>query len=269
MLDGEIAHLQAHRQLMPARGCCVASSTWRRDAVGESGLRPYTNSRGWWAAMVAVGLLVAGCSGSGPGNAAPGESPDVASNPPSTQSYIPVEPIAHGCHPPPGLSKGDVKVRCHSYVVDATSQMRLLEQLTHRSPYRPYRGSTQSFISYRYDYASSSEGCAITRPTVAARIVFTMPRWKPKGRPDSFLVFEWNRFIEALWIHERGHALRDLAAKRGVERILRNLGVSPTCDELRASAKRAFDQVISKLRARNRAYDRKTDHGATQGATIG
>jgi predicted secreted Zn-dependent protease len=158
------------------------------------------------------------------------------------------------------------------FVATATSwtqrRTRLLTQLTHRSPYRPYRGQTHASISDRYDYASSSAGCAITRATVAARIVFTMPRWKPKGKPDPFLVFEWNRFIEALWIHERGHALRALAAKRDVERTLRNL-VSPTCEELRASAETATDQIISKLRARDRVYDRKTDHGATQGASIG
>lgn len=219
--------------------------------------------------MVALGLLAPGCSGSGSGSAIPADSSGVASNPPSTQSYIPAEPIAPGCHPHPGLSKRNVTVRCHSYVVDATPQMQFLRQLTHRSPYRPYRGHTQSSFRYRYDYASSSEGCAITRTTVAARIVFTMPRWKPKGKPDPFLVFEWNRFIEALWIHERGHALRALAAKRAVEKILRNLGVFPTCDELRASAETAIGQVLGKLTARNRAYDRKTDHGATQGATIG
>lgn len=234
----------------------------------RGGARPYANSRGWWVAMVALGLPMAGCSGSGAGNAVPADSTGVAPNPPSTQSYIPIEPIAHGCHPHPGLSKRNVKVRCHSYVVDATSQMRLLTQLTHRSPYRPYRGQTHASILDRYDYASSSAGCAITRATVAARIVFTMPRWKPKGKPDPFLVFEWNRFIEALWIHERGHALRALAAKRDVERTLRNL-VSPTCEELRASAETATDQIISKLRARDRVYDRKTDHGATQGASIG
>ena len=107
-------------------------------------------------AMVVLGLPVAGCSGSGAGNAAPADSSGVASNPPSTQSYIPVEPIAHGCRPHPGLSKYNVTVRCHPYVVDATSQMELLSQLTERSPYRPYRGNTQWDIPYRYDYASSS-----------------------------------------------------------------------------------------------------------------
>ncbi len=96
-----------------------------------------------------------------------------------------------------------------------------------------------------------------------------MPRWKPESKPDPFLVFEWNRYIEALWGHESGHALRALAAKRDVERVLRNLAVSPTCDGLGTSAKTAVGQVISTLRASDRAYDRKTDHGATQGATIG
>lgn len=101
------------------------------------------------------------------------------------------------------------------------------------------------------------------------KIVFTMPRWKPEGEPDASLVLEWNRFLEAVWRHERGHARHGLAARRDAERILRNLGVFPSCEELEASANTAIDQVFNKWRARDRAYDRETNHGASQGATLG
>jgi predicted secreted Zn-dependent protease len=125
--------------------------------------------------------------------------------------------------------------------------------------------STHWRVTWHYTY-SGFGSCRINSLDVSIDIRFTFPRWvNPVGAPLD-LVHDWNRFILALVRHEAGHVR--LAEQAG-NKILRSLpGFEAPCDEFVAAADAVADSIIDRLREKQRLYDERTDHGATQGARL-
>lgn len=129
----------------------------------------------------------------------------------------------------------------------------------------PYAGYTRWGIRWSYDYATAA-GCGIENVAVAARIDIVLPRWRDARSGPRELVAEWRRFIAALRRHEEGHAA---IARRGARRIARRLEsmrTFPSCARLERAADTAAERILEQTRVAERAYDRRTAHGDTQGA---
>lgn len=78
----------------------------------------------------------------------------------------------------------------------------------------------------------------------------------------------FSRFESALKTHELGHyAIGQQSAKR-IEQTIQNMPEMPDCDSLETAANGRANRVIEQARAREVAYDRDTNHGITQGASI-
>ena len=125
--------------------------------------------------------------------------------------------------------------------------------------------STHWRVTWHYTY-SGFGSCRINSLDVSIDIRFTFPRWtNPVGAPLD-LVHDWNRFMLDVIRHEAGHVR--LAEQAGNE-ILRSLpGFGAPCDGFVRAADAVADSIIDRLREKQRLYDERTDHGATQGASL-
>jgi predicted secreted Zn-dependent protease len=128
-----------------------------------------------------------------------------------------------------------------------------------------YIGLTGTEVRWQFRPVANDSGCRLVHVAVYVRIVTTLPQWlPPAGTPDS-LVEEWNRFLNATLVHERGH--RNIALHTGVS-ILRTLETvhevaCPGIDEIaNLHARAEWDRG----ERRQLDYDIVTAHGVTQGS---
>jgi predicted secreted Zn-dependent protease len=126
---------------------------------------------------------------------------------------------------------------------------------------------TKWHVTWAYTYGPGPSGdCELSRIRVALRVITTMPEWDPPPAADPDLVESWEHFENALIFHERGHALNGLDLAAEILAALRNLRPSDNCDRLASRANTKANGYLADAQDDDRAYDRATDHGATQGA---
>jgi predicted secreted Zn-dependent protease len=180
--------------------------------------------------------------------------------------------IARGCDPRVRSNRHEIIIRCRQHIVRGSTLAQLSRELDggvlDPNDKNRFPAYTSWYVNWRYRFTTSSRGCAILDPTISVRFAFRVPRWNAKGEKDQAVVEEWNRFYGALWRHERGHVRNGLRAANQIERTLKKLPTSPTCDHLEAKADRAGAHVIKRHRMMDLVYDVATAHGATQGALL-
>jgi predicted secreted Zn-dependent protease len=130
---------------------------------------------------------------------------------------------------------------------------------------RRFFGLTNTALEYGYRHTFGPGWCRVRDPSVLAEVLVTLPRWEhPQGTPYA-LERDWRNFERALAGHENGHVR---FAEQEANELFRELS------GLRASDCAAVDRdagvVATNIRARYAAqhvdYDRRTDHGRSQGA---
>jgi predicted secreted Zn-dependent protease len=125
---------------------------------------------------------------------------------------------------------------------------------------------TNWHVRWAYSYGADPSGdCALSRIRVSLRVTITMPVWEPPASADPDLVESWGRYENALTFHERGHAQNGLDAAAEISAALRSMEPS-ACDRLEAIANATAYDYLAEGQHADRAYDRATEHGATQGA---
>lgn len=110
--------------------------------------------------------------------------------------------------------------------------------------------------------------CRLTSVSVRLTVEYTLPRWKPPRGVDPAAVAAWNRYLERLWQHERGHTRNGLGAARDVRSTLTRLPAAPDCRRLESVANKTVWRIIDRWKRQDVAYDSATDHGAATGAVL-
>jgi predicted secreted Zn-dependent protease len=107
-----------------------------------------------------------------------------------------------------------------------------------------------------------------TDPQVVAEVTCTFPIWRPPSSVSVDLVSCWAAYLDALERHEQGHVDLGGAAATAIYEALRTLSPYATPGALQSAAESAVTAVLEEMRARERAYDEATGHGATQGVLL-
>jgi predicted secreted Zn-dependent protease len=94
----------------------------------------------------------------------------------------------------------------------------------------------------------------------------TLPEW-PGDDVTPEVAERWSTFMAALSQHEAGHVANATASARAVERVLRS-ATATSCAVMRAQIGREANDVIEDYKRRDREYDERTRHGATQGVAF-
>lgn len=156
------------------------------------------------------------------------------------------------------------------YHVPTKPEQSLFRAMQQASPIRQhsktYFGSTRWTIDWRMTWQETTRGtCAITNVQVKLNATILMPRLVGASTAQQA---RFVRFESALKTHELGHyALGQESAKR-IQQTIRNMPEMPDCSSLETAANGRGNRVIEQARAQEIAYDRETNHGITQGASI-
>ena len=160
--------------------------------------------------------------------------------------------------------------------------------LTLRERFYPVRGETiaqiapqtnqakdgfAAYASWNTDWSflqnDDDESCTVTSGSAALDSTITYPRWDPPAGADPRAVAEWRRFIDDLTTHELGHITIALQGADAIDELLDSGLSAATCGEVERLANRAAIRLHQRYDRLNADYDRETDHGRTQGSTLG
>jgi predicted secreted Zn-dependent protease len=160
----------------------------------------------------------------------------------------------------------------HDYAIAGQTAAELRAAMNRRGPLDASRerfdAVTNWWINWYYRYGRSGTRCTIASADVRVRIVFTLPRWRPGPGAAPALVRKWNRYLQALRRHENGHSGHAVVEGKRILTGLRRLAPRPSCAQLGAAADALGHAEIRRGNAWDVAYDRRTGHGATQGAVF-
>lgn len=139
---------------------------------------------------------------------------------------------------------------------DLRSQMNALGPLDGGRRWDAY---TAWYIRWNWP-GYGTRNCDLSRATTSLEITVTLPRWANPEGADAALITKWNKYYGALARHEQAHVDNALEGYPKVLQAIQNA----TC----ATAEQAALQAIEPIHAADRDYDKKTGHGAAQGAVF-
>lgn len=131
-----------------------------------------------------------------------------------------------------------------------------------------YGGFTAWNLNWRYATSRSAPGgCRPNGVTVYLDLSTRYPVWEDSSAAPARVREEWNRYMTALKVHEGNHAAIAINGANRLASELRDL-VSPICSSLQSDAQRLVNKAVRSIRTENDQYDERTQHGATEGASL-
>lgn len=169
------------------------------------------------------------------------------------------------------LANPAVTIKTVNYRITGTTAQQLRQQMNQLGPLdqhenRRFDARTNWHVYWNYRYAQAGDRCRITSASIRTDVVFTLPQWAKPQHPPQTLVNQWNRYLQALQRHENGHKDHGIAAGNEILNQLQTFSIPGRCDQITTAANTAARQIIAKYGQQDVAYDRATNHGATQGA---
>lgn len=158
------------------------------------------------------------------------------------------------------------RVTTTTYRVYGATDDEVRASLDARNP-GDYDARTRWFVDWSYTSAIRSSRCVVSASTVRTRIGFTYPRWVAPTSATDELRADWTHYMSRLRVHEAGHAS---AGRLTARRIVGTLATTTrsTCAALDRALRAAIAAHFAAGNAMDVAYDRRTRHGATQGAVF-
>ena len=129
-------------------------------------------------------------------------------------------------------------------------------------------GFTEWKVSWQFSVMSTSDGCRCSTFNTQTRISITLPRWTPPTNSPATVVQIWTNYFAALLRHEVGHGQMAAAATAELHRRVKSLGGGADCEGLKRSLNALGETVVAEFRQKDKEYDERTRHGATQGASL-
>jgi predicted secreted Zn-dependent protease len=123
-------------------------------------------------------------------------------------------------------------------------------------------------VTWNFSRTGGGGKCAVEKFTITVGATLDLPRWTNRDAAPESVKSGWDRFAAALRLHEDGHGDIGVRAANDLASRLRALPPEKSCAELDQKVVALGERVLSGYRLLDQAYDRSTDHGATQGATL-
>lgn len=138
--------------------------------------------------------------------------------------------------------------------------------------YRKAAGSFHATTAYQLNWrytatAAGNNQCTLSNVRVGLHINQLMPLFIPNGTTPTSVTSSWNAYTTNLGIHEAGHVDIDTQYADKLLAALQSMG-SVDCSLISRQAQTTIDSYVAMLNAANDLYDSRTNHGATQGATL-
>lgn len=168
---------------------------------------------------------------------------------------------------------GDIQEQHHYYAVNGDSPASIWADMRAKAPAgqdgNRYNATTAWKVRWHFPFERNTEGCTTGDVTVDLTVTYTLPRWERSSSNASATVAnQWDRYIQALELHEDGHADFGRRAARRIQSTLQSIPAQASCDALQKTANAEGQRILVDMRPEEREYDRRTQHGATQGTAF-
>ena len=156
------------------------------------------------------------------------------------------------------------------YTVSAQPGDTLRQALNASTPIsvdgKRFHGYTRWNVRWTFRWQADASGrCRITEVTTRLRTEVQLPELR-SATPKQRAVFD--RYLPALSRHEQGHVQFGLDAARAIDLGIAQLPTEPDCAMLERQANALGHRLLREHVEREKAYDRDTRHGASQGAKL-
>jgi predicted secreted Zn-dependent protease len=160
----------------------------------------------------------------------------------------------------------DLQVGIVYYDVRGLDHPALFRSLRANGP-KGFHGLAKWSVAFENSTEPRGDDCAISTVHVRVTGEILMPRWVDAAAAPLDLKRRWDDYYAALQRHEEGHIQHGRELALLVKERLMGLGVM-ACDRLKSLARDESQQLYDNLKARDKQYDVRTNHGATQGASF-
>ncbi|HEY1014510.1 MAG TPA: DUF922 domain-containing protein, partial [Herpetosiphonaceae bacterium] len=146
------------------------------------------------------------------------------------------------------------------YDISGDTEDELRSQLDRKAPvgYDGFKGDATTKWQVKWNWPGYGKAsCTLAQADVDYEIEVIMPRWKAPSDADPALVAKWDRYVEGLAAHEKGHVDNVIKNHEQVTRAI----ADASCSTADGEAQQALDE----LREFDVTYDDQTEHGAEQG----
>lgn len=131
---------------------------------------------------------------------------------------------------------------------------------------RRFHGYTHWNVRWNFWWNSDASGrCRITRVKTRLHTRIQLPELQA-GTPEQQARFA--RYAQALHQHEQSHVQFGRSAAQAIDQGIAALPEAPDCPTLERQANALGQRLLSEHTAQERAYDRSTGHGATEGVRL-
>jgi len=115
--------------------------------------------------------------------------------------------------------------------------------------------TTRWDVSWQTHYSLGEGSCAIKSFSTSVQVLTVLPKW-PGRVAGSSLAERWDRLMQDVSAHERGHAEHGILAAKAIQDRVSTLEPARTCQSLEDSIKSTSQALIAKYRAEDIEYDR-------------
>jgi predicted secreted Zn-dependent protease len=169
------------------------------------------------------------------------------------------------------LAQGTVVRKTNYYAMTGSSIRHIHESLRQTRPWKDkstHDGSTEWRIQWRANFNVEDGVCHCSSFDTTTTITITLPRWVVPTNTPVAVRAAWQQYLTALMQHEAGHADFALAAAAEMHKRIKEIESDADCAALKTRVHSECQAIIDSHRAREKEYDERTKHGATQGATL-
>lgn len=162
-------------------------------------------------------------------------------------------------------------IKTNFYSVSGATLRELWSAQAQQRPWKSnaaFAARTQWKMTWKFSAAADGDRYRIREFALTTEVTMTLPRWRPPPDADTNVVTHWTRYYQALITHELGHVAIARQAATELRRQVDNLASAGSGAELRNRIQQTVNATQELYRRRERDYDIRTRHGATQGAVL-
>lgn len=156
------------------------------------------------------------------------------------------------------------------YSIVGNTARELLREMETKGPPPAFGGKayfarTEPYYTWNLEPISQGDKCSVGLFDVSVEITYTVPYWEDQSRAGKRLSGYWDKFMDNLWVHEKGHGDIAVATAVDIAKIIKGTSPASGCAALFKNIDSSVADFLKRDR-RQQEYDAATQHGKTQGA---
>lgn len=181
--------------------------------------------------------------------------------------------VAIGCCLAFGIAAEEIELKrkWELYEINGRNQSELRRGLNSKGPVNPDSGKrfdarTDWKLEWKYKYETKQGRYRLSSHSIQVTATIHFPKWINMEAGNPLTRRQWLVYIHNLKRHEQGHV--ELAQRAGqvLSDRLSQLGAFGTRIEIEEAIKKKAQEVTRIHKALHQDYDRRTNHGKSQGA---